>query len=124
MPQLITITDETFAERVLGSESPILVDYWATWCGPCRMLRPVLAEIAAEQAGRLRIGLVDTDVNPHTVLEQRIMATPTMILYVGGAPVTSMVGARTKFALLRAIEPYLDHPVTLPGNVAAPAASS
>lgn len=102
------VTDADFAERVLGGTGLMLVEFWATWCGPCRMLGPVLAEIAAEHAGRLTVVKVDTDANPGTVRDQRVMANPTLILFRDGQPVISMVGARPKAALLAALEPYLE----------------
>lgn len=105
---LLDVTDASFAEEVLGSAKPVLVEYWATWCGPCRMLTPVLAELAAEQAERLRVVKLDLDANPVTFAGQRILAAPTMILYRDGAAVATVVGARSKSAVLAAFEPYLD----------------
>jgi thioredoxin 1 len=102
------VTDQDFAQRVLGGSGAVLVEYWATWCGPCRMLGPVLAELAAEHAGQLAIVKVDIDANPATARDQRIMAAPTMILYRDGAPVLTLVGARPKAALWDALLPQLD----------------
>jgi thioredoxin 1 len=104
---LPAVTDATFAGEVLGADVPVLVEFWAEWCGPCRMVTPVLAELAAELEGRLRVVKVDIDANPATAGSQRIMAAPTMILYRGGQAVASLVGARPKSAVLAALEPYL-----------------
>lgn len=101
------VTDADFAERVLGGDRPVLVEFWATWCGPCRMLAPVLAELAAEHADRWQVMKLDIDADPVTARDQRIMSAPTMILYRDGAAVASLVGARSKAAVWRAFEPYL-----------------
>jgi thioredoxin 1 len=106
--QLASVTDASFADEVLRGAEPVLVEYWATWCGPCRMLAPVLAEISVEQADRLRVVKVDTDANPMIMRDQRIMGVPTMILYREGRAVASLVGARSKSAVLAAFEPFLD----------------
>ncbi|HEX9338171.1 MAG TPA: thioredoxin [Pseudonocardiaceae bacterium] len=107
MSVLAEVTDATFPDEVLRSDKPVLVEYWATWCGPCRMLGPVLAEIAGEQAERLRVVKVDTDANPVTARDQQIMGVPTMTLYKGGQAVASVVGARSKNAVLAAFEAFL-----------------
>jgi thioredoxin 1 len=106
--ELASVTDASFADEVLRSARPVLVEYWATWCGPCRMLAPVLGQIAVEQADRLRVVKLDTDQNPVTMRDQRIMGVPTMILYRDGQAVASLVGARSKHAVLAAFEPFLD----------------
>ncbi|HEX4705266.1 MAG TPA: thioredoxin domain-containing protein [Pseudonocardiaceae bacterium] len=102
-----SVTDASFADDVLGSEVPVLVEYWATWCGPCRMLGPVLAELAVEHAGRMRVVKLDIDANPVTLRDQGVLAAPTMILYRDGDAVASVVGARSKAALFAAFEPFL-----------------
>jgi thioredoxin 1 len=107
LAELTSVTDATFADEVLAGTEPVLVEYWATWCGPCRMLAPVLTEIAAEQAERLRVVKVDIDANPVTARDQRVMGVPTMVLYRSGEAVATVVGARSKNAVLAAFEPYL-----------------
>ena len=97
----VTVSDDSFAEDVLQSSEPVLVDFWATWCGPCRMVAPVLEEIAAEKAGQLRVAKLDVDANPETARDFQVVSIPTMILFKDGAPVKRIVGAKGKAALLR-----------------------
>ncbi|MEZ0092752.1 thioredoxin 1 [Streptacidiphilus sp. EB129] len=95
------VTDETFAAEVLGSDIPVLVDFTADWCPPCRMIAPVLAEIAGEQQGRLKVVSVDVDSNPGTQAAYGVMSMPTLMLFQAGEPVKSLVGARPKRRLLQ-----------------------
>ncbi len=97
----VTVTDGNFAESVLMSAKPVLVDFWAAWCGPCRMVAPVLEEIAAEKAGTLTVAKVDVDANPATARDFQVVSIPTLILFKGGKPVKRIVGAKGKAALLR-----------------------
>ncbi|GAA1525202.1 thioredoxin [Dactylosporangium maewongense] len=93
------ITDATFAEEVLGSELPVLVDFWAEWCPPCHRLSPVLEELAREYEGRARIVKIDSDANPETVRAYGVLSMPTLSLFRNGELVSQVVGARPKSQL-------------------------
>lgn len=97
----VTISDASFVEDVLQSDKPVLVDFWATWCGPCKMVAPVLEEIAGEHSEKLKIAKLDIDANPAAARDCKVMSIPTMILFSGGKPVKTIVGAKGKAALLR-----------------------
>ena len=95
------VTDETFDREVLGSDLPVLVDFWAEWCPPCHRIAPVLDELATEYAGRARIVKIDADTNPAAVRAYGVMSMPTLCMFRGGELVSQVVGARPK-AMLRA----------------------
>src|ERR1700678_2898246 len=97
----VEVSDASFSTDVLSSNKPVLVDFWATWCGPCKMVAPVLEEIALEKAGALRVAKMDVDANPSTARGFQVVSIPTMILFKDGAPVKRIVGAKGKAALLR-----------------------
>ncbi|MEN8650807.1 thioredoxin [Streptomyces sp. 21So2-11] len=94
------VTDATFEDDVLKSGEPVLVEFTADWCGPCRQLAPVLSAVAKEQAGRLKVVQLDVDVNPGTTLRYGVLSMPTLMVFRDGEPVRQMVGARPKRKLL------------------------
>ena len=102
-----TTTDATFEQEVLSSELPVLVDFTADWCPPCRMIAPVLDQIANDHAGRLKVVSLDVDANPVTARRYHVMGMPTLALFVGGEVVSQTVGARPRSAILHEIEPHL-----------------
>ena len=101
------VTDASFTADVLQSDKPVLVDFWAEWCGPCKMVAPVLEEIAGENAEKLTIVKLNIDENPGTARDYQIMSIPTMAVFQGGKIVKSIVGAKPKAAILKDLEPYL-----------------
>ena len=103
----VTVSDGDFAETVLASDKPVLVDFWATWCGPCKMVAPVLEEIATEKAGSLTVAKLDVDSNPATARDFQVVSIPTLILFKDGKPVTRIVGAKGKAALLRELADHV-----------------
>jgi thioredoxin 1 len=101
------VTDETFNQAVLKSDQPILVDFWAVWCGPCRMVAPVVDEIAREQEGKLKVMKLDVDENQNTAMTYGVMSIPTLILFKNGQPVERIVGFRPKADMEKKILPHL-----------------
>ena len=103
----VTLSDATFDETVQGSEAPILVDFWAEWCGPCMMIAPVLDEIATEQAGKLTIGKLNIDDNPDAARRYDVMSIPTLLVFKDGTPVKRIVGAKGKAQLLQDLAEFI-----------------
>ncbi len=102
-----TVTDATFAADVLGADGPVLVDFWAEWCGPCKMVAPVLDEIAGEYAGKITVAKVNIDENPAIARDYQILSIPTMSVFDKGQIVKSIVGARPKAAILKELADYI-----------------
>jgi thioredoxin 1 len=101
------VTDDTFDAEVLEADRPVLVDFWAPWCGPCRQVSPILEEIAREHAEKISIVKVNTDENPRVAAAHGITALPTINLYSGGELVKSIIGAKPKPVLLRELSDWL-----------------
>lgn len=108
MSKAVTVSDETFDQEVLKSDVPVLVDFWAVWCGPCRMVAPILDEIAEEKAGSLKIAKVNVDENMKIAAQLGVSSIPTLMLYKNGQPVERIVGAQPKQRLLQQIEKHLN----------------
>lgn len=102
-----TVTDASFQADVLDSDTPVLVDFWAQWCGPCRQVAPILEEIAGEQDGKLTVAKLNVDENPQVAQKYGITSIPTMNVYQGGEVVKTIVGAKPKAMLLKDLESFL-----------------
>ena len=104
---IVTLTSSTFDEVVRGSDKPVIVDFWAEWCGPCKMIAPILSEVADEQAGKVQIAKLNVDENPDIARRFDVMSIPTLIVFKDGQPVKRMVGAAGKGQLLENLSDYL-----------------
>jgi len=103
----VNVDDSNFEQQVLQANTPVLVDFWATWCGPCRMVAPVVEELAKEYEGRISFTKVDVDQNPKTASRYSIMSIPTLIIFKQGKPLSHIVGFRPKEELKRSLDDAL-----------------
>lgn len=107
MSKPIAVTDDTFQQVVLKAALPTVVDFWAVWCGPCKMIAPILDEIAAEYEGKMQVAKLDVDISGQTALQYGVMNIPTLILFKQGQPVERLVGFMPKPKLLARLTPHL-----------------
>jgi thioredoxin 1 len=105
--EILTLSDATFDETIAGADTPVLVDFWAEWCGPCKMIAPTLAEIASEQKGKLAIGKLNVDDNPDTARRFDVMSIPTLLVFKDGQQVKRLVGAKGKSQLLQDLAEFI-----------------
>ena len=104
---VVTLTDENFEEEVNSSAVPVLVDYWAEWCGPCKMISPLVEEMAEEYSNRLKVGKLDVDENQSSASKQNVMSIPTLLIFKEGEVVAQQIGAVNKAQLTEFIESNL-----------------
>ena len=107
MAKPFEVTDATFEQDVLESDQLVLVDFWAEWCGPCKMIAPIVSELAQEYDGMLKVGKLDADTNTNTMMAYGIMGIPTLILFKDGEPVERITGFMPKDKLLARLQPHL-----------------
>ncbi|MEX1104718.1 MAG: thioredoxin [Ilumatobacteraceae bacterium] len=104
---IVTLTTSTFDEMVAASDTPVIVDFWAEWCGPCKMIAPILSEIAVEQAGKLTVAKLNVDENPDLAMRFNVMSIPTLLVFDRGQVAKRLVGAKGKGALLQELQEFL-----------------
>jgi len=107
MANIGNVTDTDFQDTVLGSETPVLVDFWAEWCVPCHMVSPVVEEIGTEKGEQLKVAKINIDENPDATRQYGVMSIPSLILFKGGEEVARVIGAKPKDAILKDLDPHL-----------------
>jgi thioredoxin 1 len=118
MSKPVHVTDDSFEKMVIESETPVLVDFWAEWCGPFKMIAPVLEEIATELDGKLTIAKLDVDNNQNTAMAYGIFSIPTLLIFKGGEPVDRIVGFQPKGQLMNKIQRHVSQDAAAAGRMA------
>lgn len=103
----VTITDQNFETEVLKSSQPVLIDFWAVWCGPCRAIAPIVEQLAGEYDGKVKIGKLDVDENPDTAVKYGVRSIPTLLLFKNGQVVDTIIGAVQKNVIVQKMTPYI-----------------
>jgi len=100
----VTITDDNFSTEVINSDQPVLIDFWAVWCGPCKMIAPIVEELAGEYEGKLKVGKLDVDNNQQSAIKYGVRSIPTLLIFKGGKVVETIIGAVPKVHIKQKLE--------------------